>query len=61
MGRTKVTDILHRMIDLQRDMYDLSHTEEDSQSRERISLTMDYLEKAESPLKEILTSPTKNL
>jgi hypothetical protein len=61
MNRTKVTDILNRMIDLQRDVYDLSHTEEDSQSREGLSRTLDYLEKAESLMKEILSSPTKNL
>ena len=56
MDRQKVTDILNRIISIKGEIYDLSHSEEDSQTRGRLSRSLDLLEEVEKPLKETLCS-----
>lgn len=53
MDRAKITDILNRIIDIEGEVYDLTHT--DSAIREQLSMSLSHLEEAERPLKEALS------
>ena len=54
-NREKVWDLLLRIVDLNRKIYDIKTEEESPEVREKLLQSLDYLDKTEKSLKESLS------